>query len=129
MRLADRCEFLCASADNLVALKNASVDAVTTRSVLIYVEGKQQAFDEFYRVLTPGGRLSIFEPVNRFGEPQPAHVFWGFDVAPIMEIATKIRAGYLRLQPLDADRMMNFDDQHRHPDAPLLSYARRARST
>ena len=119
-RLVDRCEFLCASADNLLAVQSASVDAVTTRSVLIYVEGKQQAFNEFYRVLKPGGRLSIFEPINRFGEPQQAHMFWGFDVASIVEITAKLKALYLRLQPLDADPMMNVDERD------LIAWAERS---
>jgi ubiquinone/menaquinone biosynthesis C-methylase UbiE len=51
-------------------MQDASVDAVTTRSVLIYVAQKQQVIHEFCRVLKPGGRLSLFEPINRFGEPQ-----------------------------------------------------------
>jgi SAM-dependent methyltransferase len=96
------------------------VDAVTIRSALIYVDGKQQAFDEFYRVLKPGGRLSIFEPINRFGEPQPPHMFWGFDVTPIKAIAGKVKAVYRRLQPLDADPMMNFDERD------LLAWAERS---
>jgi ubiquinone/menaquinone biosynthesis C-methylase UbiE len=48
-------------------LGNLAADVVTTRSVLIYVEEKDRAFQEFFRVLRPGGRLSIFEPINRFG--------------------------------------------------------------
>ncbi|MCE7941971.1 MAG: class I SAM-dependent methyltransferase, partial [Chlorobi bacterium CHB1] len=44
MGVMDRCQFLLASADNLSALDDASVDVVTTRSVLIYVSAKQQAF-------------------------------------------------------------------------------------
>jgi arsenite methyltransferase len=111
MQLADRCEFLCAPADDLSAVHDASVDAVTTRSVLIYVADKQKAIHEFYRVLKAGARLSIFEPINRFGEPQPPHMFWGFDVTPITEIAAKIKAVYQRIQPLDADPMMNFDER------------------
>jgi arsenite methyltransferase len=111
MQVADRCEFLCASADELSAVQDASVDAVTTRSVLIYVAQKQQAIHEFCRVLKPGGRLSLFEPINRFGEPQPGNMFWGFDATPIMEIAAKIKAVYQRLQPLDSDPMMNFDER------------------
>ena len=107
----DRVEFLRASADNLSALPDASVDVITTRSVLIYVERKQQAFDEFFRVLGPGGRLSIFEPINRFHYPEPPGVYVGFDVWPIQEIAAKVRALYERLQPLNSDPMVNFDER------------------
>jgi hypothetical protein len=41
--LADRCRFVLASADSLADIADASVDAVTTRSVLIYVKGKAEA--------------------------------------------------------------------------------------
>src|SRR5689334_21508504 len=74
-----RCQFLRASADDLSAISSASVDIVTTRSVLIYVDAKQQAFDEFYRVLKPKGRLSIFEPINSFTYPEPPDKFGGLD--------------------------------------------------
>ena len=111
MSVADRCECLCASADDLSALGDRSVDGVTARSVLIYVADKRRAFQEFARVLRPGGRLSIFEPINRFGEPQPAHMFWGFDVTPIVEVAGQVKAVYREIQPLDMDPMMNFDER------------------
>lgn len=39
-------------------------DAVLTRSVLIYLADKKLATAELYRVLRPGGRVSIFEPIN-----------------------------------------------------------------
>jgi len=51
-------------ADDLLMLSDESVDAVTTRSVLIYVPAKGQAFREFHRVLKAGGQVSIFEPIN-----------------------------------------------------------------
>jgi ubiquinone/menaquinone biosynthesis C-methylase UbiE len=60
--VADRCEFRLMSADRL-DLADASVDVVTTRSVLIYLEDKKKCLEEFYRVLNPGGRLSLFEPI------------------------------------------------------------------
>ena len=120
MQVTDWVEFLCASATDLSAVKSASVDAVTIRSVLIYVADKQQAIREFYRVLKPGGRLSLFEPINRFGEPQPAHMFWSFDATPIIEIAAKVKTVYERLQPLDTDPMMNFDERD------LIRYAEQA---
>jgi ubiquinone/menaquinone biosynthesis C-methylase UbiE len=52
---------------------SASVDVVTTRSVLIYVKDRARAFAEFARVLRPGGRTSLYEPINRFVE----HEFGG----------------------------------------------------
>jgi arsenite methyltransferase len=107
----DRCAFLQASADDLSALPDASVDVVTTRSVLVYVSAKQQAFREFHRVLKPGGRLSIFEPINRFCYPEPDHQFCGYDVTPVQGLAHKVRDVYDRLQPPDTDPMLNFDER------------------
>lgn len=107
----DRIEILHASADDLSALPDASVDVVTTRSVLIYVDRKREAFGEFFRVLKPGGRLSLFEPINRFHSPEPPGVYIGFDVRPIQEIAAKVRALYEQIQPLDSDPMLDFDER------------------
>jgi ubiquinone/menaquinone biosynthesis C-methylase UbiE len=45
--LLPRCRFLRASAEDLSALPDATVDVVTTRSVLIDVAAKRQAFAEF----------------------------------------------------------------------------------
>jgi arsenite methyltransferase len=115
MGLLDRCTFLRASADDLSALEDASVDVVTTRSVLIYVSAKQQAFQEFYRVLKPGGRLSIYEPINRL-----INRFSAFDVTPIQMVADKVRAVYERLQPRESDPMLNFDERD------LLTFAEKA---
>jgi ubiquinone/menaquinone biosynthesis C-methylase UbiE len=111
MQMAERCEFVCASADSLAPIPDASVDVVTTRSVLIYVSAKQKAFAEFFRVLKPAGRLSIFEPINRYCYPEPPHLFSGYDVTPIIEIAEKVKALYLRLQPPDTDPMTDFDER------------------
>ena len=55
----DRCRFVEASAADLEPIDGASVDVLTTRSVLIYVQDKVAAFAEFSRVLRPGGRLSL----------------------------------------------------------------------
>jgi ubiquinone/menaquinone biosynthesis C-methylase UbiE len=47
-----------------IPLANAVADAVVVRSVLIYLQDLSSAFVEIARVLEPGGRLSVFEPVN-----------------------------------------------------------------
>ena len=111
MNLLHRCEFVRASADDLGVFENESVDAVTTRSVLIYVYAKQQAFKEFHRVLKPGGQLSIFEPINRFAYPEPMGRFSGYDVTPIDPLAEKLKAVYRRIQPPDTDPMTDFDER------------------
>ncbi len=116
----DRCRFLRASADDLRALPDAAVDVVTTRSVLIYVADKGRAFAEFHRVLRPGGRLSIFEPINRFAFPEPEGRFWGYDVLPVEDLARRVVAVYRRLQPPDRDPMLNFDERD------LLAHAQEA---
>lgn len=99
-RIADgdpRCEFVVGSATDL-PLPDESVDVVTTRSVVIYVQDKQRAFDEFFRVLRPGGRLSIFEPINSYTFPEPEHRYAGWDVTPVVELASKLKAEYDRIR-------------------------------
>jgi ubiquinone/menaquinone biosynthesis C-methylase UbiE len=111
MNVLDRCQFVHATADDLSPFADGSIAAVTTRSVLIYVSAKQQAFNEFSRVLRPSGCLSIFEPINRFGTPEPPERFGSYDVTPVIEIANKLKAVYDSLQPTDTDPMVDFDER------------------
>jgi ubiquinone/menaquinone biosynthesis C-methylase UbiE len=62
--VADRCSFIKAGAEDLSAIASDSVDLVTTRSVLIYVNDKPRALREFLRVLKPAGRTALFEPID-----------------------------------------------------------------
>ncbi|HYZ76213.1 MAG TPA: class I SAM-dependent methyltransferase [Gaiellaceae bacterium] len=104
---AGRCEFLRASADDL-PLPDASVDVATTRSVLIYLMDKRPAFVELHRVLRPGGRLSIFEPINIFGNATFRERYWGLDVSPVEHLAAKVRAQWK--QPHEHP-LLNFDER------------------
>ena len=106
MGLLGRCRFVRARAEDLAPIADASVDAVTTRSVLIYVADKAAAVRQFHRVLRPGGRLSIFEPINRFGMDRS-----GFDLAPVQELRDRVMAIYERIQPKDSDPMLDFDER------------------
>jgi hypothetical protein len=85
------------------------VDAVTTRSVLIYVQEKGRAFAAFHRVLRPGGRISVFEPINRLQYPQPAGTIFGYAVPEEAELVARILGVYRQAQPMDGP-MLGFDE-------------------
>jgi arsenite methyltransferase len=108
--LLDRCEFVLAPANDLAGVADESVDVVTTRSVLIYVREKERAFAEFFRVLRPGGRISLFEPINSFGMGERRHEFFGAGDPDLDAIAAKVQAVYGEAQPED-DPMLDFDER------------------
>lgn len=105
-----RCEFVRAAADRLDGIADGSVDVVTTRSVLIYVKDKAAAFSEFRRVLRPGGRISLFEPINTLMRAGEQETFMGYDIRPIAPVMAKVMAAYRTYQP-DLDPMTDFDDR------------------
>lgn len=109
--LLDRCRFVEAEAHDLGAIDDQSLDVVTTRSVLIYVQEKAAAFGEFARVLRPGGRISLAEPINRFGSEERRRGLMGFPADGIEEILAKLWAGYEAIQPPDTDPMLDFDER------------------
>jgi arsenite methyltransferase len=106
----DAAEYRLASATDLGEVE---ADVVTNRSVLIYVADKPKAFAEFFRVLRPGGRVSIFEPINRFGMEERRRD-WGFrDLTGVEEllerVVAQVRGGAQDAGGLDA--MIDFDER------------------
>jgi SAM-dependent methyltransferase len=114
--LNSRCQFVQARASDLSQVPDVSVDAVTLRSVLIYEPDKAGAFREFHRVLRPGGRLSLFEPINSFGAADRG-LFVGCPTEPVAELVAKVRAVFDAIQPPSTDPMLDFDERD------LLTYA------
>ena len=108
--VVDRCSFVRASADDLAPIENDSVDVVTTRSVLIYLDrdGKRRALAEFHRVLRSRGRVSIFEPINRFGSPEPEGWFYGYDLTDVADLVAKVIAVS---SPAEENTLVDFDER------------------
>ena len=60
-----QCRFIHCGAQHMEALPDTCADVVTSRAVLAYVADKPAALREIRRILKPGGRLSMAEPVFR----------------------------------------------------------------
>jgi arsenite methyltransferase len=97
--------YLVGQAD-VLPLRDASVDAVVTRSVLIYVEDKGEAAHEFARVLLPGGRVSLFEPINKDNLLLTDAV----DLGPLGELGDRLRAWNEAFYTDSDDPMLTFDE-------------------
>jgi ubiquinone/menaquinone biosynthesis C-methylase UbiE len=106
----ERCRFVQMRAEDLREVAAGSVDVVTTRSVLIYVEDKSSALSEFRRVLAPGGRISLFEPITRYFVDVDRRYPAAYNVGPVEELAERVTTVYRGVNPMNGP-MMNFDER------------------
>ncbi len=108
----DRAHLVETSLPELEGIGDAAVDAAVLRSVLIYVNDKALAFRHLHRVLRPGGRLSLFEPINSFGFPEPQGWLWGFDMSGLESLGELVKGAYAAHAQHDAgDPMLGFDER------------------
>jgi len=117
MGVLDRCSFVKASAEDLSPIENESVDVVATRSVLIYVDDKQRALKEFFRVLKPGGRTALFEPIDDHRLKDDSR-YWSMrrlgatseETAPIRDLLLRIAQFRGEMLPVN-EAMINFNER------------------
>lgn len=119
----ERCRFLLASAEDLGELADSSVEAVTTRSVLIFVQDKARALREFWRVLAPGGRMSLFEPIGRYFCDPNGWLPHTYDVRPIKDLADRVMSVYRQANPPEVSPMMKFDERDLLTAAELAGFS------
>jgi arsenite methyltransferase len=122
--LLERAQFVSTGAEDLAEIPDASVDVVTTRSVLAYVSERARALEAMWRVLRPRGRISLFEPINSLMFPESRDRFWGYDVSAVTELADKVKASYGGLSEPASAAMMDFDDRDLVTLAEAAGFAR-----
>src|SRR5262249_13171888 len=97
--------YLVGDAEGL-PLPDASVDAGILRSVLVHVGDVRAALAELARVLRPGGRPSLREPLNR-DAPGPATAV---DWSPLGELGDRIRAEWESFAASDPLQRLETDE-------------------
>ncbi len=102
---APNISYLVGQAD-VLPLRDASIDVVVTRSVLIYVDDKADAAREFERVLRPGGHVSLFEPINS----RNLRLWQAVDLSPLGGLGERLQAWTEAAYANSADPMLNFDE-------------------
>ncbi|MFH0702051.1 MAG: methyltransferase domain-containing protein [bacterium] len=109
-------DFLLSDAAN-IKLEENSVDIVVMRSVLVHILDKISAIKEFYRILKPGGRISIFEPIIKSNTKYYQLInpinFSNYD--KLKEVEYKIMTN-------ENDPITNFDDKSLVNDFKLAGF-------
>lgn len=108
----ERCRFVQADAADLAGVDDASVDVVTTRSVLCYLTDQRAALAAFARVLRPGGRLSVFEPINRRQRDLNLNraTLFGYDATGYEDLAARIHSVFDHANDSAGSPLLSFDE-------------------
>jgi arsenite methyltransferase len=109
--VSDRCRFVASALPELDGIADQSVDVAVMRSVLIYVTDNRSAFTNLHRVLRSGGRLSLFEPINRFSHPEPLNHLLGFDVTGLETIAVQVKTAMRSNNKNNEKALYDFDER------------------
>jgi ubiquinone/menaquinone biosynthesis C-methylase UbiE len=99
---ANGIQYLVGDAE-VLPLPDAAVDVVVLRSVLVHLADTAIAVQELGRVLRPGGRLSLREPLNRDGTYLSTVVDW----SPLGELGQRVQDLWTRVAA--ADPLMRLD--------------------
>ncbi|HKN00726.1 MAG TPA: methyltransferase domain-containing protein [Candidatus Binataceae bacterium] len=108
--VSDRCEFTVADVRTLEPIADNSVDVIVSRAVLMYLRDRDSAFKAFHRVLKPGGRVSICEPLQKIGHSGQPDLLRGSNFIAVADLQQRIDAHYVREYPDDPTRDFDADD-------------------
>jgi arsenite methyltransferase len=106
-----RSTFVRAQATDLSAIGTASVDVVVERAVLLFIADRAGAFAEYHRVLRPGGRVSLGEPLNIWTSADRPGYLWGYDVTAVADLERKLHDADRTRRAPDEDLLRGFDDR------------------
>jgi ubiquinone/menaquinone biosynthesis C-methylase UbiE len=117
--VADRCTFVTASAQGLDALGSGTFDVVLVRAVLAYLDDKPAAVRELRRLLRPGGRISIVDPIFQdaafavAGIESQRHQQQQTEIARFVELVHRYRSSYYpdTLATIKGDTLTNYNER------------------